>query len=403
MFMDEPIRDIVDLVGKDTFKQIEALKERLDSRARDVEEISMSYGPNYSIYHERAIPKLISGLKVTPWECADIPSRLPTLPRILEPKLRTAAFTHRGCGPGRFDDLNYERLEWVGDAYIQLIATLLISKTFPRLTPGKSSQLRETLVKNVTLETYAKQYKFENRAILPKDLRTGPNPIKDHEWTKIFGDIFEAYVAAVILSDPIGGVDRATVWLKQLWAMTIASEIKAKGNLPFDNYIDVDPLWCPGKGDKLDKYDKRKVSEVPYEDIRNPKEKLRAMIGGKGVVIDYRDAAPERKSEETKMPVFTVGCFLTGWGEKEKQLGFGKAPGKKEAGAKAAEMAMANKKLMKVYMDKKAIFDKQMKAEEEAEKAASEKHEAMEKQKAMEKQTAMETQEGRNGRDEFYD
>ena len=54
--------------------------------------------------------------------------------------------------------------------------------------------------------------------------------------------------------------------------------------------------------------------------------------------------------------MFTVGCFLTGWGETDKQIGFGSALGKKEAGAKAAQLALDNRKLLKVYIDKKKEY-----------------------------------------------
>lgn len=50
-------------------------------------------------------------------------------------------------------------------------------------------------------------------------------------------------------------------------------------------------------------------------------------------------------------------------------LGFGKANGKKDAGMKAAEMALANKQVMKGLLEKKKIYDEQM----EMEKAALEK------------------------------
>ena len=41
-------------------------------------------------------------------------------------------------------------------------------------------------------------------------------------------------------------------------------------------------------------------------------------------------------------------------------LGSGKANGKKDAGMKAAEMALANKKMMKGFLEKKKIFDGKM-------------------------------------------
>jgi ribonuclease-3 len=98
----------------------------------------------------------------------------------------------------------------------------------------------------------------------------------------------------------------------------------------------------------------------------NPKDQLSKALGSKGVKIEYREAAPETKDKENKLPLFTVGVYLTGWDEKDKQIGVGRANGKKEAGMKAAEMALNNKKLMKVYMDKKKAREALAEKEEEA-------------------------------------
>ena len=107
---------------------------------------------------------------------------------------------------GKVTELNYERLEWIGDAYIELAATLFISQTFPFNTAGQNAQLRELLVKNVTLADFARTYGFHRRANLPDsfdDVYTFTNSASEQQQIKVLGDIFEAYVAAVILSDPV--------------------------------------------------------------------------------------------------------------------------------------------------------------------------------------------------------
>lgn len=115
----------------------------------------------------RNVPKLMSGLALTPWKASEIPTVLPPLPDILDKALEKATFIHAGTTVGTATELNYERLEWLGDAYIELAATLLISQTFPFKTAGKSAQLRERLVKNITLAGYARKYGFDKRATLP--------------------------------------------------------------------------------------------------------------------------------------------------------------------------------------------------------------------------------------------
>jgi ribonuclease III len=306
------------------------------------------------------LPKTMSPFSITPWKSSQIPLTLPPLPEVLDPTLEQSAFVHLGVGSGKATDLSYERLEWVGDAYVYLISTLLISQTFPSFTPGKCSQLRERLVKNLTLADYSRRYGFDKRAKLPDHLYTAG---KDQERTKVMGDIFESYVAAVVLSDPAEGVRRVSEWLKDIWGMTLAKDIlqEERNGLLLDS-----PLWrLRGKAEPVQQII-NKSQPAPL----NPKEQLAKLLGSKGVQIIYKDAAPEKKDPKNKLALFTVGVYLTGWGEKDKMLGSGRANGKKDAGMKAAEMALANKKIMKMYIDKKRVFDEQM----ELERAAMEKH-----------------------------
>ncbi|KAH7370810.1 ribonuclease III domain-containing protein [Rhexocercosporidium sp. MPI-PUGE-AT-0058] len=302
------------------------------------------------------IPKTFSPYSLEPWKSSTIPTTLPPLPEILDRTLERSAFMHIGCGSGHPTDLSYERLEWIGDAYIELISTLLISQTFPFLLPGKQSQIRERLVKNVTLAEFSRQYGFDKRLVLPDPKIFS---VKLPDMTKILGDIFEAYVAAIILSDPQTGVARASQWLKDIWGMTIAKEIihEERTGFKFDS-----PMW------KLrGAYEpEQELASKEEKQCLNPKDQLKYLIGSKGVNISYNEAATVKKDPTNKLPLFTVGVYLSGYGEKDKLLGTGQGNGKKDAGFKAAEMVMANKKLMKVYGERKRLADAQLKLEQEA-------------------------------------
>lgn len=209
---------------------------------------------------------------LSPWKTSQIPEKLPPLPKVLDKTLEESAFIHQHVANARSSDLSYERLEWVGDAYIYQFSTIIISKTFPSLLPGKCSQLREKCVKNVTLAGYAKDYGFEKRLVLPQHFID--NSHKKEEKTKILGDVFEAYVAAVILSDPVDGLKRAANWLHILWGRTIKKEIEEEERhvRRYDS-----PMWRL-RGDEDEAT--RRVGEPPK---LNPKDELRKMIGCKGV------------------------------------------------------------------------------------------------------------------------
>jgi ribonuclease-3 len=356
---EDGLEEVTELIGQDSIDQCLELRTLLlKQQYRDPSLFETPLKPEPNTFEDSKFPSSLSPLCVTPWKSSEIPTKFPALPAVLDTTLEVAAFTHQGIGSGRIGDLSYERLEWVGDSYLEITSTLLISQTFPALLPGRCSQLRERLVKNITLEGYARQYGFDKRAKIPDAILSNPNLAdREQNLTKIYGDIFEAYVAAVVLSDPEDGVARVTDWLKKLWGMTLRKEIIAeeKSGMPYDS-----PMWnLRGEVEKVEV-----TSSGPVQ--LGPKEKLQKLLGSKGVKLTYKDAAAERKDKSNKLPLFTVGVYLDGLGEKDKQLGFGTANGKKDAGKKAAAMALANKNLMQHLLEKKKIHDAQMEQERQA-------------------------------------
>lgn len=265
---------------------------------------------------------------ISKWTSSAITTSYPPLPPVLDPALETAALTHSGMRK-RVSDPSYERLEWIGDAYLEVIASELIYQTFPTLEPGKCSYYREMLVRNSTLGAFSVHYGLDRRADFPGEFgfdgRPGGTNASAKQRAKALGDIFEAYVGALIRSDPEHGFLRAAEWLKALWGPLLEEHIRHEesgGNA----------------GDR---------------DI-TAKAQLDKLIGGPAVKIEYRDLpSAGKKDRESQLPLFSVGCFLHGWGETGLLLGYGTALGKKEAGQKAAQMALGNKKLMKKFADKR--------------------------------------------------
>ncbi len=290
---------------------------------------------------------------LTPWTISSITSTLPPLPTVKSPTLEKAAFTHRGV-TSQAGDVSYERLEWIGDGYIYLIACLLVSSTFTSHSPGRLSQVREICVKNETLASYARAYGFAKRARLPIEYLDSPKKgVRATEGgaVKVLGDIFEAYVAAVVLSDPDHGLERVCTWLKTLWAQTVSEQITEQM--------------------RQNKKAKELADTGGGELNLNPKVLLMKKIGAKGIKLQYKDAGPETKDPKTGFPIFTVGVYLDGWGEHEKQLGVGQAMKKTEAGNKAAETVLSNKKLIAKYEAMKKLHDENMKAAKELNGLAS--------------------------------
>ncbi|KAI1381434.1 ribonuclease III [Hypoxylon crocopeplum] len=298
---------------------------------------------------------------LTRWTPQDIPSSgLPPLPPVLDPVLEQASLTHSGMTTSP-KDMSYERLEWIGDAYLYLMSTSFIYQTFPNLSAGRCSQLRERLIKNETLSNYTMQYGINKRTRFPAEFdlhgRIGGSQASQVAKKKVLGDVFESYVAAAILGDP-EGLLRVLPWVKSLWSTTLAHEIrnefKAQSNL-----VHNDTSKGENNGDN---------QKTIKQDL-NPKVLLSQAVGAKGVKISYSDVGEPKKDKHTGLPWFTVAAFFNGFGEKNVQLGVGSAISKKEAGANAARSALKNKELIKRLQKKK---EDAQKAAELAESAQQE-------------------------------
>ncbi|CAI6096938.1 unnamed protein product [Clonostachys chloroleuca] len=263
------------------------------------------------------------------WHASEIPSQLPPIPKINDSRIEIQTFRHPGMANISRGELSYERLEWLGDAYLEAIASNLIYQSFPNLPVGKCSQIREQLIRNMTLAEYFRIYNLMQRAQIPPSVQSNQQPGKgrsaDKDLVKVQADMFEAYVAAIIITNPQDGVMQASNWLRGLFSRTIKDQIV-----------------------------KSEITAPPI--ITEPKQKLAQLLGAKGVEISYEDMPTHKKHKQLNIPMFAIGVYLTGWGEQHRLLGIGTATGKKEAGNKAAIVALENKKLMKVYEQKKKAF-----------------------------------------------
>lgn len=277
---------------------------------------------------------------LTKWTPQDVPGidLLPPLPPVLDPILEVAARTHAGIASG-LGEMSYERLEWIGDAYLYLISSAFIYQTFPKLSAGRCSQLRERLVKNETLSDFTVQYNLDKRARLPSEYQPGGRTAQTgvgtsaskKERKKILGDLLEAYTAAMILGDS-DGLSRVIPWLKAIWSTTLKREIQDEYKKPVTQ-----EYYKANNGDeRSDKHGNL-----------SPKEVLKGIIGAKGVSISYRDEGKPKTDKNSGLPWLTVGVYYDGLGESNLCLGYGSGLSKKEAGNKAAVKALENKKLIK--------------------------------------------------------
>lgn len=135
------------------------------------------------------------------------------------PERLEEALTHRSASAR-----NNERLEFLGDALLNLIVAEYLFQHYPKASEGELSRLRASLVKGETLADLARELKLGDW------LHLGPGELKSGGYRRdsILSDALEAVIGAVYLDS-----DFATCrdWLLQLYQdwlarLSSASELK---------------------------------------------------------------------------------------------------------------------------------------------------------------------------------
>lgn len=123
--------------------------------------------------------------------------------------LFTAALTHRSAA-GR----NNERLEFLGDAVINMLVAEMLFARFPDSDEGDLSRLRASLVSAEPLANLAQQME------LGEELKLGSGELKTGGFRRqsILADAFEATIGAVYLDS---GFDAARSLVQRLWSPLI--------------------------------------------------------------------------------------------------------------------------------------------------------------------------------------
>ena len=145
-----------------------------------------------------------------------------------DPSLFQLALTHRSyCNEHGLDAAHsYERLEFLGDAVLQLITSDHLYRRFPDADEGRLTKDRVSLVRREALAGAA------SRLRLGEYLRVGRGveASGDRNQDKVLADVFEAVVAAVYLDQ---GLEAARRFVKRHLAQELA-EIALSGP-PLDN------------------------------------------------------------------------------------------------------------------------------------------------------------------------
>jgi ribonuclease-3 len=216
----------------------------------------------------------------------------PPLPSIKNPSLLEQAFTHRSfisgelAGGAGTENQHYERLEFLGDSYLQSITSQILFSRFPECREGALSEMRQQLVANKPLAYYAHLYNMQLY------LRGGKGQIiisdPDHSM-KIIADCFEAYIGAIVVDNNPNdiGIKIVEKWLSELFEPRIKEmETQRKGIAPVDKMA---------------------------------KNNLNKLAGGNQCKLEYRWTDGKGGNRGG----YWITVFLNGWGFKEKALASG--------------------------------------------------------------------------------
>ena len=145
--------------------------------------------------------------------------------------------------------LNYEKLEFFGDAVLRLAASNFIEKKYPQMSVGERSELRAQIVSDEWLTKLGEKIDIEKLII------KGPKALGDeNSKNTIIGEATEALIGAVYKC--FNSIKEVNLWLDDIWEED--SEIFLKAPYKFKSKT-VLQEWCQSKGFDLPVY---KIIEV---------------------------------------------------------------------------------------------------------------------------------------------
>jgi ribonuclease III len=123
-----------------------------------------------------------------------------------------------------------ERLEFLGDAVLGMLAAEFLYDQFADLPEGQLTAYRTALVRTETLAAWARRFELDRYLFLGRGEATGPDSVRD----RILAGAFEAVIAAIYLDQ---GLERARSFLMEEFErdadtiISLGQETNYKGRL----------------------------------------------------------------------------------------------------------------------------------------------------------------------------
>ena len=146
-------------------------------------------------------------------------------------------------------EINYEKLEFFGDAVLRLSASQFIEKTYSNMSVGNRSELRSQIVSDEWLT------KLGKKIFIEKVINKGPKAINDQSSKDtIIAETTEALIGAIYKC--FNSIKEVNIWLDIVWKKD--SELFLETPYKFNAKSSLQE-WCQSKGFELPVY---KINEI---------------------------------------------------------------------------------------------------------------------------------------------
>jgi ribonuclease-3 len=201
------------------------------------------------------------------------------------------ALTHSSYAYETQDTKNNERLEYLGDAVLELVISEYFFKAFPGYPEGKLTLMRHQIVNEKSLATVARGLKLGSYLKLGKGeiLSGGP------EKASLLADVLEALVGALFL-------DHGYTKAKELIIAIFTPILKAVegGALPLTDFKTVFQEKCQSALGKTPAYEIVRESGPPHDRTFDAIVKIGDKVAGRGTGKSKKEAEQSAANDAWK-------------------------------------------------------------------------------------------------------
>ena len=141
----------------------------------------------------------------------------------------TQALTHPSSDQKRSTNLNYERLEYLGDAVLELVVSRELISRFPKADEGQLTKMRSAIVSRAHLATLCEKLGWGEQLILSPQLEKSGG----RKAVSILANTFESVIGAVMMDSQYNAARKVCMLLLEESLNNVLSlvSVNHKGDL----------------------------------------------------------------------------------------------------------------------------------------------------------------------------